>query len=667
MRKNRLRSFLRKQKGKGKMLIVCGLAGAVFFADGSLAHAATLADVFDAKQYADIYADLKEAFGYDEEALLNHYLTYGIAEGRSSGGLLDVVKYREAYPDLDAAFGDNWDAYVNHFLTFGFAEKRDNFTDFDAEAYAERYVDLQEAFGEDVLALYKHYEEVGREEGRDAEEEVVVIEEEPEEEEPEEEEPGEEKPGEEKPGEEEPGEEEPGEEKPGEEEPGEEKPGEEEPGEEKPGEEEPGEEKPGEEEPGEEKPGEEEPGEEKPGEEEPGEEKPGEGEPGEEKPGEEKPGEEEPGEEEPGEEKPGEEKPEEGKTTEEHYEDGSWVKQEYNADDQLIKSTFYSADNEITGWQNYEYLNQGDTVKVAQYDAERILLRVAEYDKDDQSTPRMERKYKDGKCDEVRMDEIGRIIGSAYYEYDGNPSEDPSQMTFLYSVDVTYYQYYPDCDLVKENTYHYADGNEKIVRYDGYGEIQWEKYISYYSDGSGYQEKWYEEGYCNHIAEYEKVGDEYFCKETFGYNRDGDLVGHTINEQLEQSGWRRSKSYDAEGIITGITEFDENNQPRMDRKYSNGECEEVRFGEDWRVLSHAIYEYEGIPSEDLSQLTFVELYEYEYDDDPHLVQRFIHHFADGTYEIGEYDADRNYEVKLYDKSGNLLSTKKYDSDRNEIV
>lgn len=82
--------------------------------------------------------------------------------------LIDVQKYREAYPDLDAAFGDNWNAYVNHYLTYGIKEGRSSFGTFDARAYADRYPDLKQAFGYDALKLYKHYVTYGRAEGRDA-------------------------------------------------------------------------------------------------------------------------------------------------------------------------------------------------------------------------------------------------------------------------------------------------------------------------------------------------------------------------------------------------------------------------------------------------------------------------------------------------------------------
>lgn len=86
--------------------------------------AAGVKDVFDASYYADSYADLKEAFGYDADALLLHYMTFGLNEGRSASTVFNAAEYRSAYPDLDAAFGDNWNAYVDHYYTVGITEGR---------------------------------------------------------------------------------------------------------------------------------------------------------------------------------------------------------------------------------------------------------------------------------------------------------------------------------------------------------------------------------------------------------------------------------------------------------------------------------------------------------------------------------------------------------------
>lgn len=148
--------------------VVGGALAAVMLAGSTVSvNAANLKDVFDAEYYAEQYPDLKAAFGNDEKALYQHFLTYGVKEGRVMNPIIDVVKYREQYGDLQAAFGDNWDAYVEHYFAFGVNEQRENGTDFDLLAYLEAYGDIKEAYGNDYVAVAKHYAEVGIAEGRE--------------------------------------------------------------------------------------------------------------------------------------------------------------------------------------------------------------------------------------------------------------------------------------------------------------------------------------------------------------------------------------------------------------------------------------------------------------------------------------------------------------------
>ena len=128
--------------------------------------AAGLRDIFDAKYYADSYSDLKETFGYDENQLYNHFITYGLKEGRNMSPILDVVAYREAYGDLNTAFGDNWDAYVNHFLNYGASEMRDKGVLFNPVVYADAYGDIKTAYGSDLMAIARHYLTLGKAENR---------------------------------------------------------------------------------------------------------------------------------------------------------------------------------------------------------------------------------------------------------------------------------------------------------------------------------------------------------------------------------------------------------------------------------------------------------------------------------------------------------------------
>lgn len=167
----------RKSKaGIAKRFAAAALAGCMLYCGGVQANAATLKDVFDEHYYADTNPDLKEAFGYNREALWQHFMKYGLSEGRNMNGLIDIVKYRETYSDLNAAFGDNWNAYLNHYLTFGVKEHRDTGTGtgFNALDYAGRYEDLQAAYGTNVLALWNHYRAFGATEGREGRDENIV-------------------------------------------------------------------------------------------------------------------------------------------------------------------------------------------------------------------------------------------------------------------------------------------------------------------------------------------------------------------------------------------------------------------------------------------------------------------------------------------------------------
>ncbi len=82
--------------------------------------------------------------------------------------ILNVEEYVKAYPDLQAAYGENWDGYVDHYLTYGLYEGRDEGKLFDPWEYAEAYPDVKEAFGDDANAIIAHYVNHGINEGKTA-------------------------------------------------------------------------------------------------------------------------------------------------------------------------------------------------------------------------------------------------------------------------------------------------------------------------------------------------------------------------------------------------------------------------------------------------------------------------------------------------------------------
>ncbi len=170
-----VRKKLAKAAKKGKRIVIASFAGAIALSSNiSYAQEIGIEDVFDEHYYADQYSDLKNVYGYAKALLLDHFMKFGISEGRQMNELIDIIEYREKYPDLQEAFGDDWDAYIAHYFSYGAFEHRDNGTDFDPVDYLNRYSDLQAVLGTDIMAAYKHYKEFGQQEGREGRSEATV-------------------------------------------------------------------------------------------------------------------------------------------------------------------------------------------------------------------------------------------------------------------------------------------------------------------------------------------------------------------------------------------------------------------------------------------------------------------------------------------------------------
>jgi len=83
------------------------------------------ATVLDTAFYLGHYADLKAAFGSNETAARDHWLRYGLQEGRQSSVAFSIKDYVARYDDLQEAFGADYRAALDHWLTFGREEQRD--------------------------------------------------------------------------------------------------------------------------------------------------------------------------------------------------------------------------------------------------------------------------------------------------------------------------------------------------------------------------------------------------------------------------------------------------------------------------------------------------------------------------------------------------------------
>lgn len=117
---------------------------------------------FDVMVYRDRNKDLA---GMTDAQLKDHWLNYGIKEGRASSTILDLGFYLGNNPDLKAAFGTDYEKLYNHFITSGYKEHRKSSALFDGTYYCERYPEVASSYKDEYL---RHYVETGIKEGRRA-------------------------------------------------------------------------------------------------------------------------------------------------------------------------------------------------------------------------------------------------------------------------------------------------------------------------------------------------------------------------------------------------------------------------------------------------------------------------------------------------------------------
>lgn len=80
--------------------------------------------VFDSTFYYNNNSDLQTTVGNNEQKLLEHFVSNGMAEGRKGCSTFDVMVYKDKNPDLVAAYGDDLKKYYEHFINSGHKENR---------------------------------------------------------------------------------------------------------------------------------------------------------------------------------------------------------------------------------------------------------------------------------------------------------------------------------------------------------------------------------------------------------------------------------------------------------------------------------------------------------------------------------------------------------------
>lgn len=80
--------------------------------------------VFDSTFYYNNNPDLQTIIGNNEQKLLEHFVSNGMAEGRKGCSTFDVTKYKDNNPDLATAYGNDLKKYYEHYMSTGYNENR---------------------------------------------------------------------------------------------------------------------------------------------------------------------------------------------------------------------------------------------------------------------------------------------------------------------------------------------------------------------------------------------------------------------------------------------------------------------------------------------------------------------------------------------------------------
>lgn len=145
------------------------------------------AAIFDSTFYFENNEDIASAVGNDEAALLEHFLNFGMLEGRQACEKFNVHFYMSNYEDLRNVYGEDLPNYYWHYLNHGKAEGRvatessqtvldgiDYAFVFNASYYEKNNRDVSSVFGNDSQTLLKHFVNHGMREGRKGNEEFNV-------------------------------------------------------------------------------------------------------------------------------------------------------------------------------------------------------------------------------------------------------------------------------------------------------------------------------------------------------------------------------------------------------------------------------------------------------------------------------------------------------------
>lgn len=149
--------------------------------------------VYDYNYYVSQNSDVKNEYGFDDEAVLAHFVNFGMPEGRQGKETFNVNSYRNQYVDLRKTYGDNLSSYYIHYINYGYREGRTgtgyentmvgavttyngvNYAAvYDYNYYVAKNSDIKKEYGADDAAVLAHFVNFGMSEGRQGKESFNV-------------------------------------------------------------------------------------------------------------------------------------------------------------------------------------------------------------------------------------------------------------------------------------------------------------------------------------------------------------------------------------------------------------------------------------------------------------------------------------------------------------
>ena len=147
---------------------------------------------FQVQSYYNKYQDLRKAFGANWKSYYLHYIQNGKREGRVATGVTtlqnaittyngvnyaavyDYDYYISKYADIKRIYTGDENAVIKHFVEYGMKEGRQGKAEFNVTCYRNNYIDLSKIFGSNLPQYYLHYINYGQKEGRTADKELYT-------------------------------------------------------------------------------------------------------------------------------------------------------------------------------------------------------------------------------------------------------------------------------------------------------------------------------------------------------------------------------------------------------------------------------------------------------------------------------------------------------------